>query len=262
MSDLQGGPLRQYYEAYWVPVENRGFEHVAPSRAGLALPRKVAQLVRHTIPPGARCLDVGCGAGHTAEVLTAHGCDYVGVDISETAVQQARARGLDARWIDDSGALPFAEASFDAVVCFEVLEHIFSPQLSVREMFRVLRPGGVVIATTPNVAYWRRRVDLGLLGRWNPFGYSLAVEQPWADPHIRFFNRGALDRLLASCGFTSITVGGHEGTLLGDLPWIGGRLRAAEASPLYRALEDRLPSAFGCFLHATAHKPPGERSSG
>jgi methionine biosynthesis protein MetW len=259
MSDPQGGPVRQYYEAYWVPVETRGFEHAAPSRAGLALPRKVAQLIRRHLAPGSRCLDVGCGAGHTAAVLTTHGCDYVGVDISETAVQQARARGLDARCIDDSGALPFADASFDAVVCFEVLEHIFSPQLSVREMFRVLRPGGVLIATTPNVAYWRRRVDLALLGRWNPFGYSLAVEQPWADPHIRFFNRGALERLLAIGGFTGITVGGHEGSLLGDLPWIGGRLRAAEASVVYRALEDRQPALFGCFLHAVARRPSGSR---
>ena len=48
---------------------------------------------------------------------------------------------------------------FTVVVCFEVLEHLFAPHLAVAEMHRVLEPGGVLIATVPNVAYWRRRLD-------------------------------------------------------------------------------------------------------
>ena len=78
------------------------------------------------------------------------------------------------------------------------------------------------------------------------------------DPHIRFFNAGALRRLLTWCGFQSIRVGGHSGSLLGDLPWMGRRLRAGRdlrTSSLYRVLETTAPSLFGCFLFAVARKP-------
>jgi methionine biosynthesis protein MetW len=218
----------------------------------------VDRLVRRFLHPGDRCLDVGCGDGRAGGLgLQPYQVDYVGVDISETAVQAARARGLQAMRIDDSSSLPFADDSFDAVICLEVLEHLLTPKATVVEMKRVLKPGGVLIATTPNVAYWRRRLDLALLGRWNPFGYGLAVEQPWADPHIRFFNPGSLRRLLVAGGFSAVNVAGHRGSLLGDVPWIGRRLAVEQGSPPYRALERMWPALFGCFLNAVARKPSG-----
>ena len=59
------------------------------------------------------------------------------------------------------------------------------------EAARVLRSGGVLIASVPNVAFWRRRLDL-VCGRWNPEGDDLSVAEPWRDPHLRFLTTAAL----------------------------------------------------------------------
>jgi len=244
--------LRQYYDTYY-DVHWRPFE-----RPDQPAPRQVEMLLRQHLYPGARCLDVGCGDGRAGTVVTGCGGAYVGVDISRRAVAAARDRGFDARLITGSDRLPFADRSFDLALCLEVIEHVFLPDRTILEVLRVLSPGGALIVTTPNVAYWRRRLDLALLGRWNPFGYRLAVERPWADPHIRFFNAGALRRLLEWCGFESVRVGAHSGSLLGDLPWVGRRLRARrdfQASNFFRALEEAAPSLFGCFLLAVGRKP-------
>src|SRR4029077_13080140 len=163
-------------------------------------------------------------------------------------------RGLEADQVKDSGRLPYPDSSFDAAVSLEVIEHLFQPEATIR----VVRPGGVVIVSTPNVSYWRRRLDLTLLGRWNPFGYNLAVSEPWNDPHIRFFNPGSLHRFLTKVGCEQITILGHGGNLSDDLPWLGHRMhkiRRGQGSAMYRLLERRLPSVMGCFLIAVGRKP-------
>jgi methionine biosynthesis protein MetW len=206
------------------------------------------------ITPGSRVLDVGCGNGQAGGLpLRAMGCQYIGVDVSATALASARALGLDVCQITDGTALPFPNNSFDAVVSMEVVEHLMFPLPTVIEMMRVLKPGGILLITTPNVVYWRRRADL-LVGRWNPFGYPDAVARPWADPHIRFFSVGALRRMLGEAGCVEVEVRGHGGSFLADLPRIGKRFRKPEGSTAYRLLEGRSPSVFGCFLNAVGRK--------
>jgi len=239
--------IAEYYETYW---SDEGFY----PHGGLG--PELGDIFNAHITPGARCLDIGCGDGRTSGLwLRDRSCEYVGVDVSANAIRDAQALGLNAQQIDDSSKLPFDDDSFDAVVCIEVLEHLFLPQLTVTEAYRVLRPGGVFIATVPNVAYWRRRVDMALFGRWNPLGDELAVEQPWRDPHIRFFNPGSLRRLVSSTGFAPCLVNGHSGALLRDIPWIGARLKGRASSKVYRAIEARLPSLLGFRLHVVGFKP-------
>lgn len=235
---------KEYYETYW---SDQGF--YPHGRITPALAERFLTYIR----PGWKCLDVGCGDGRTAGVwLRDHGCEYIGVDVSTNAVGDAQSLGLDARVIEDAAALPFSAGTFDVVVCIEVLEHLFQSQLVASEILRVLKPGGVLIATVPNVAYWRRRVELGLLGKWNPMGDDLAVEQPWRDPHIRFFNRGALRRLLAACGYTSIRIGGHAG---GIFPWESKWRWEGPLAQMYQYTERAAPSLFGLRLDAVAYKP-------
>ncbi len=179
------------------------------------------------------------------------GASYVGVDISHTAVAAAREIGLDARVIEDATALPFAADTFDFVLSIEVFEHLFRPDLAVAEIARVLRPGGTALVTVPNVAYWRHRVDLALFGRWNPFGDDQSVQAPWRDPHIRFFNRASLARMLDQGGFESVDVRGHGGAFLRDLPALR-RLGRGHVSRAYLALERWVPALFASRLHAVA----------
>jgi methionine biosynthesis protein MetW len=208
-------------------------------------------LFEQNIDATSRCLDVGCGAGQTyAQLVYRSAASYTGVDVSSTAVDLARSNGLRAELIDDAASLPFADDSFDVVICIEVLEHLFLPQQAVSEILRVLRPGGRLIASAPNVGYWRLRANL-VFGLWNPLGDALAIEQPWRDPHIRFFTPATMRRMLEHVGFSNVGVGAHGGCLLDHL---SSRPTNFGVSRSYRKAETRFPSLLGMTIHAVATK--------
>lgn len=236
-----------YYDVYWSP------EGYSPETSGWH--PKLKQLMEDQIQPGARVLDFGCGDGSSyAGWLKERGCSYQGVDISANAVDAVRAKGLEATKIDSADSLPFDDHSFDVVLSVEVFEHLFQPQSACAEIHRVLKPGGILIATVPNVAYWRRRTELALFGTWNPIGDNLSGEQPWRDPHIRFFTHGAFHRMLSKSGFQKVELGGHGGRFGRDIPVVRKVLGNRIASPVYQRAEDRVPSLLGLRIHAVARK--------
>jgi SAM-dependent methyltransferase len=106
-------------------------------------------VVRH-FPSGTRLLDVGCGSAW----LSDHFEHYTGVDVSSAAVEAARARGREVLQGDVDAPLPFADESFDGVVMKDLLEHVPDPVALVREVHRVLRPGGRVFASSPDAQRW------------------------------------------------------------------------------------------------------------
>lgn len=239
MNDVQ-----KYYNTYWT---DQGFNPLGQTEAWQK------RLFAAELPRGGRCLDLGCGDGGTSGVfLQGAGYEYVGADISETAVAAARGKGLEAVTIRDASSLPFSAGEFDAVVCFEVIEHLFDIESTLREVRRVLKPGGVLVLSTPNIAYWRRRFDL-LVGRWNPMGDPLSFQQPWRDPHIRFLTCKTLRACLATCGFRQPRVTAVMGAFLKDLPGVG-RIFPWRSSPVYRGLERLWPSLWGYRLVGIARR--------
>jgi ubiquinone/menaquinone biosynthesis C-methylase UbiE len=103
--------------------------------------------------PGRRILEVGCGLGDDAASLArlvAPGGSVVAIDGSQTMITAARERHCDLVGLSfdvaDAAQLPFDNASFDACRIDRVLQHIADPVPAVREMVRVLRPGGVLVA--------------------------------------------------------------------------------------------------------------------
>jgi SAM-dependent methyltransferase len=237
--------VQAYYNRYWTTA---GFN---PVRQG-PFPELADFLERHARPDDA-WLDVGCGDGSTAGVwLQDRGCRYVGADISETAVAAAQALGLNAQVVPEVTELPFLDETFDGVLAVELFEHLFDPAAAAREFHRVLKPGGLLFVSLPNAAYWRRRLELLLLGRFDPVGDDLSIEQPWRDPHIRFFTPKTLGRMLAAAGFAA-DVHGYAGALLADTPKVGRRLNG-RSSPMYRWAERRLPNLLGRRIYAVATK--------
>jgi len=95
----------------------------------------------------ARVLDIGCGTGKLARRLAQRGSSVVGLDLCEPMVRQARGKlngdGSRVRLaVGDSEHLPFAAGSFDAVTCSNSFHHYPNQTAVIREMFRVLQPGG------------------------------------------------------------------------------------------------------------------------
>lgn len=104
---------------------------------------------------GARALDVGCQTGALAVLLGERGADVVGVDTQDWVVEAARRRaagwGVRATFQEARGeALPFETASFDVVTFVDVIEHCADAHQCLRELARVLRPGGLAYVLGPN----------------------------------------------------------------------------------------------------------------
>ena len=106
-------------------------------------------VVRH-FPRDARLLDVGCGSAWLGD----HFERYTGVDVSAEAIDAGRARGLEVLRANVDEPLPFEDGSFDGVVLKDVLEHVGDPAALVREVGRVLQPGGRVFASSPDAQRW------------------------------------------------------------------------------------------------------------
>jgi SAM-dependent methyltransferase len=241
--------LKDYYDHYW---ESASWPTTVPR----GYQQEVEDLNRlFTLLPVGRVLDAGCGDGSKyAHLLAGRGHAYVGVDLSASAVATAMTSGLDARTVEDLSQLPFADGEFDACVSVEVFEHLLFPELAAVEIRRVLNDRGVFICTVPNVAYWRRRLDLALLGRWHPGGHPRGASYPWKDPHLRFFTRHTLRSMLRRVGFADVYVTGINGSLFGDLPFVGRRFGTQALSRPFRFLQSAIPSLFAANLAAIARR--------
>jgi SAM-dependent methyltransferase len=114
-------------------------------------------------------LDVGCGRKPYRHLVAAS--RYVGVDIDSPVTRALGAADL----FYDGSRLPFPDASFDAVLCSQVLEHVFTPEAFLAEIHRVLRPGGVLLLATPFA--WDEHEQPQDFGRYSSFGLRTLLER-------------------------------------------------------------------------------------
>ncbi|GIG39603.1 class I SAM-dependent methyltransferase [Cellulomonas phragmiteti] len=159
-----------------------------------------AYLVR-LVGPGKRVLDVGCATGYLGEVLKRRGCEVVGVEIDPAAAAQA-AEVLDEVLVADLEQVDlldsFERGSFDVVVFGDVLEHLRDPLRLLRTCVGLLRPGGSVVVSVPNVAHGAVRLAL-LQGRWTYQDRGLLDRT-----HVTFFTRVSLLRLMSDAGLAVV----------------------------------------------------------
>jgi ubiquinone/menaquinone biosynthesis C-methylase UbiE len=160
---------------------------------------------------GFRLLDVGCGTGHHLAVLRARGFDGSGVDGSAEMLERARHNnlGADIR-LGEIQALPFDSAQFDFVICIEVLRYLPAPDACLREICRVLRPGGTCLVTAAPLlnsnGYWlvnRLASGVGVRG-------LVPLRQ-------HFVTTGEFRRVFARAGLVQARV---HGVYTGPINWI------------------------------------------
>ena len=156
-----------------------------------------------------RIVDVGCGDGSATSLVSDLSArnTVIGVDWSATALARARARGLLVvqGGVDTSG-LPLPDGCADVVIMSELIEHLVDTDSAVDEIRRVLRPGGVLLLSTPNLAAWFNRVLVGL--GIQPVFSEVSLRGIYGRPgrevvgHLRLFTRRALVEFLTARGFS------------------------------------------------------------
>lgn len=185
---------------------------------------------------GKTLLDGGSGGGHFSAVAAARGAAVTSLDVGAHLLAQVKQRCDSRRVIGSILRLPFADHSFDVVLSSEVIEHTPDPERGVRELCRAVRPGGVLVLTSPN-RLWQPVVRLATATRLRHYaGYENFL---WARRARRVVREAGLivDRLVG-CNLLPLFQPAFEPLL-------------AYAD---RTLGERLPDAFVNFA-IRAHRP-------
>ncbi len=228
--------LIDYYGA-----DGRGQEDRTAPLHRQAVARKVVKSALAGAPgAGPRVLDIGCGDGSFLAQLCADLADpdasYVGVDYSGYQLAKAARLPFEFHRCDLGEGIPLPDGSVDLVHAAEVIEHLYDPDLLIEECARVLRPGGHLVITTPNLQAWFNRA-LFVLGiqpvfhetstRTTAVGAG-ALRRFKHDTrpvgHLRLFNRRALVDLVRREGLAVVSV---RGARYHDVPRAAGWLDAA-----------------------------------
>ncbi|MGB3470879.1 MAG: class I SAM-dependent methyltransferase [Erythrobacter sp.] len=152
----------------------------------------------------ARILELGCGNGSTGLLaLEAGKCgEYVGVEIFPRIAQIASERLTTVHVANiEEVDLPYPTGHFDALIMSEVLEHLVDPEATLRKIVPLVKPGGLVLASSPNIAHWRI-VKEQLFGR---FDYQ--DEGPMDRTHLRWFTPSSFRRMFENVGVHVESIG-------------------------------------------------------
>jgi 2-polyprenyl-3-methyl-5-hydroxy-6-metoxy-1,4-benzoquinol methylase len=212
----------------------------------------IDELIRPHLKAGSRLLEIGCGAGNLLLQATVRGSYPMALDLSMQALTFVRSRLADAKSGEEAPSdfacvqaigesLPLAEESFDCILLSEVIEHLETPQISIREAVRVLRPGGRLLITTPNYrSFWP-------LMEWTIDRLNMAPRMA-GEQHISRFHLVSLKKMLIDSGLEME----YAGSIYNLSPFLS-MISAQQANrQLQRELNSR--SALGMILVAVAAK--------
>lgn len=145
--------------------------------------RQLKKITAYLDPQGKKILDVGTAHGYLLEVAGELGLEAYGTEISEAALEIARQKFPGKIWAGPLEKQKLETAFFDAVALTDVLEHLSNPVETIREISRILKPGGILLIISPNSDSWTRK----FWGRnWFQYKYE----------HLFYFNRRSLEKIL------------------------------------------------------------------
>jgi 2-polyprenyl-3-methyl-5-hydroxy-6-metoxy-1,4-benzoquinol methylase len=198
------------------------YNSLASEEALFNIPQRKEYLLAQ-IGRGKRVLDVGCLGGQISRLILERGNEVWGVEINPTAAEVARKRGIRVKVADVEQGLPFEDLSFDVVHAGEVLEHLYDTKSFFADCRRVLKPGGILLFTTPNLNSLENRLRVVTGGYLSMIG---AYPEDHYGGHVRVFNVQKVKELCRQTGFELKTVRGVFG-LEARARWLDAPLRVA-----------------------------------
>jgi len=145
---------------------------------------------------GKRVLELGCSSGYLAKPLRERGNTIVGVELDADAAREAE-QWCEQVIVGDIEKMPLElePAAFDVLLCGDVVEHLRDPVAVLARVRPLLKPGGTLVLSTPNIANWAMRLSL-LAGRWR------YTERGFLDrTHVHLFTRATLVEAVERAGY-------------------------------------------------------------
>jgi methionine biosynthesis protein MetW len=155
--------------------------------------------------PCNKVLDIGCGDGWFGKrIKKDFKADVYGIDISKEALKEAKLSGLKVKQHDlDGNKLPYPNNHFDAVLCGDIIEHLFNTELFIKEIWRILKKGGFLVLSVPNIAaYYNRLVLLiGKLPVWVESASEMTfppveASNMYNTGHVRAYTKETITKLI------------------------------------------------------------------
>lgn len=251
-SDAELGEI--YGPDYVLADESDTVGHAMVLRSKRATADHYLDMLAHAgVPSRGMLLEIGCGAGNFLVRAADRGFDVTGLEFSPYAAERAR-KNLNGRGqilVGEITTLAGQREVFDVCVLCDVIEHVRRPDEFVREILRLLRPGGVLLVVTPSLDSWSARA---LGSRWMEYKAE----------HLFYFTRATITRQLRDAGYTDITL--RSGVKKLSLDYVGAhfdKYPVGGITPLLRALRaisprrlrEHLFSVVASGLVAIARKP-------
>ncbi len=179
---------------------------------------------------GKNILDIGCFDGTLLSLVTNRNNKFYGIDANDFAVRQARKKGIKVKqfFFDDVTKIPFADKFFHLIAAGEIIEHIYDTDFFLRELKRILKPGGYLLISTPNIASLGRR--LLLLTGISPI-IEISPNEIDSPGHIRYFTFKTLAGLLAKHGLKVLQTRSDVLNLSND-----GRIRSIQIPKIFPSI--------------------------
>ncbi len=189
-------------------VDQRTIEHMTRNEADMAFKKRVRTIFEWINPQNDDLiLDCACGRGFYLNMFRyVSACRLVGLELEWPVIQKAQRNvgHLSAIMLNNANmyALPYADNTFDAVILSEILEHIERDVDGLREVLRVLKPGGVVAITVPNANYpfWWDPINKSLETVFHTHVGSGPLAGIWAN-HMRLYTAEQLRSAVEAAGF-------------------------------------------------------------
>jgi 2-polyprenyl-3-methyl-5-hydroxy-6-metoxy-1,4-benzoquinol methylase len=207
-----------YKEYGWGPDESHMHAKFMPHILAIA----------NEAAPGGRVLDVGCGNGSTCGELLRRGFKVTGVDLSQEGIEIARKAYPEGRFevlpADSNMLEKLGGEPFDILISTEVVEHLYFPRAWANGCFSALRPGGLLICTTPYHGYLKN-LALSVAGKWDSHASPL-----WDGGHIKIWSKATLSQLLTEAGFEQLQFRG-----VGRVPFLWMTMVMSGKKPIQAA---------------------------